>query len=75
LGVLRRKRRGIHPEEIDHEWMMKFIEHRISDKRVLRHVKKWLNAGVLEDGKVTQAEYGTPQGGSTTPPTILQNWE
>lgn len=62
-------------DTIDHEWLMKFIEHRIVDKRVLRHIRKWLNAGVLEDGKTWQAEYGTPQGGSATPPTILQNWE
>ena len=54
-------------DTIDHEWMMKFIEHRISDKRVLRHIRKWLNAGVLEDGKIWQAEYGTPQGGSISP--------
>lgn len=54
-------------DTIDHGWMMKFIEHRISDKRVLRHIKKWLNAGVLEDGKVRRAEYGTPQGGSISP--------
>ena len=62
-------------DTIDHEWLLKFVEHRIADKRVLRHIKKWLNAGVLEDGKIWQAAYGTPQGGSITPPTILQNWE
>ena len=54
-------------DTIDHEWMMKFIEHRIADRRVLRHIKKWLNAGVLEDGKIWQADYGTPQGGSISP--------
>ncbi len=54
-------------DAIDHEWLMKFIEHRIVDKRVLRHVKKWLNAGVLEDGKRTRAERGSPQGGSISP--------
>jgi RNA-directed DNA polymerase len=54
-------------DTIDHEWLVKFVEHRIVDKRVLRHVKKWLNAGVLEDGKTWQAEYGTPQGGSISP--------
>jgi len=54
-------------DTIDHEWLLKFIEHRISDKRVLRHIKKWLLAGVLEDGKIWQAEYGTPQGGSLSP--------
>ena len=54
-------------DAIDHGWMMKFIEHRIADQRVVRHVKKWLNAGVLEDGVRTQAEHGTPQGGSISP--------
>jgi group II intron reverse transcriptase/maturase len=54
-------------DTIDHEWLLKFIEHRIADKRVLRHIKKWLNAGVLEDGKIWQAEYGTPQGGNISP--------
>ena len=52
---------------IDHEWLVKFIEHRIADKRVVRHVKKWLNAGVLEDGKCKRAKQGTPQGGSVSP--------
>lgn len=54
-------------DAIDHEWLVKFIEHRIADQRVLRHVKKWLNAGVLEDGQVTRAQEGTPQGGSISP--------
>jgi group II intron reverse transcriptase/maturase len=54
-------------DAIDHEWMVKFIEHRIADKRVVRHVKKWLHAGVLEDGEWAQVERGTPQGGSVSP--------
>ena len=54
-------------DAIDHDCLMKMIELRIGDQRVLRHIKKWLNAGVLEDGKKTQAEYGTPQGGSISP--------
>ena len=54
-------------DAIDHEWLIKFIEHRIADQRVIRQVRKWLKAGVLEDGKVTQAEEGTPQGGSASP--------
>lgn len=54
-------------DAIDHEWLMKFVEHRISDKRVLRHIQKWLNAGVLQDGEVRLAEQGTPQGGSISP--------
>jgi len=54
-------------DAIDHAWLIKFIEHRIADQRVIRHVRKWLNAGVLEDGTVTRAEEGTPQGGSISP--------
>jgi len=54
-------------DAIDHDCLMTMIEHRIGDQRVLRHIKKWLNAGVLEDGTKTQAEYGTPQGGSISP--------
>ncbi|MBW1695770.1 MAG: group II intron reverse transcriptase/maturase [Deltaproteobacteria bacterium] len=54
-------------DAIDHGWLMKFIEHRIADKRVVRHIKKWLNAGVLEQGAVTHKEGGVPQGGSVSP--------
>ena len=65
-GMLDADIRGFF-DAIDHEWLMKFVEHRIADQRVLRHIKKWLNAGVMEDGKRTQAEKGTPQGGSVSP--------
>ena len=54
-------------DSINHEWLIKFMEHRIADKRVIRHVRKWLKAGVLEDGVKTVAEKGTPQGGSISP--------
>lgn len=54
-------------DAIDHEWLTKFIEHRIADQRVVRQIRKWLKAGVLEDGKVTRAEEGTQQGGSISP--------
>ena len=54
-------------DSISHEWLGKFIEHRIADKRVLRHIRKWLNAGVLEDGRRTYSEEGVPQGGSVSP--------
>jgi group II intron reverse transcriptase/maturase len=54
-------------DAIDHEWLVQFVEHRIADRRVIRHIKKWLRAGVLEDGKRTQADHGTPQGGSISP--------
>ena len=54
-------------DAIDHGWLMKFVEHRIADQRVLRLIQKWLNAGVLEDGKRMRVEEGTPQGGSASP--------
>jgi RNA-directed DNA polymerase len=54
-------------DTLDHEWLVKFVEHRIADQRVVRHVQKWLNAGVLEDGKLVWQEEGTPQGGSISP--------
>jgi RNA-directed DNA polymerase len=54
-------------DAIDHESLMKFIELRIADKRVLRHIKKWLNAGVMEDGTKFFSEEGVPQGGSISP--------
>jgi len=54
-------------DAIDHGWLVRFVEHRIADQRVVRHVKKWLNAGVLEDGTRTRNEEGVPQGGSISP--------
>src|SRR6516165_5281430 len=52
---------------ISHEWPVKFLEHRIADRRVVRLIQKWLNAGVLEEGKRIRVEEGTPQGGSASP--------
>lgn len=52
---------------ISHEWLVKFVEHRIADRRVVRLIQKWLRAGVLEDGKHLRVEEGTPQGGSASP--------
>lgn len=54
-------------DAIDHECLVKLIEHRIADRRVVRLIQKWLNAGVLEDGKWTRSEVGTPQGGGISP--------
>jgi len=54
-------------DAMDHGWLVRFIEHRIADQRVVRHIKKWLNAGVLEDGTRTRSEEGVPQGGSISP--------
>jgi group II intron reverse transcriptase/maturase len=52
---------------LDHDWLTKFVEHRIADKRVLRLITKWLNAGVIEDGKWMASETGAPQGASASP--------
>src|SRR5207249_4342477 len=52
---------------ISHEWLVKFVEHRIADRRVVRLIQKWLKAGVLEEGKHVRMEEGTPQGGSASP--------
>lgn len=54
-------------DAIDHGWLMKFVEHRIADKRVLRLIQKWLSAGVMEEGRWTQSNEGTPQGATASP--------
>jgi RNA-directed DNA polymerase len=54
-------------DTLKHEWLVKFLEHRIADQRVIRLIQKWLNAGVLEDGKRNVSEVGTVQGGSISP--------
>ncbi len=52
---------------LDHQWLMRFLEHRIADRRVLRLIGKWLAAGVIEKGSWTQYEEGVPQGASVSP--------
>jgi RNA-directed DNA polymerase len=54
-------------DAIDRGWLLKFVEHRVADQRVVRLIRKWLNAGVLEDGVRTHSETGTVQGGSISP--------
>ena len=54
-------------DTIDHGWLVKFLEHRIADQRIIRLVQKWLAAGVLENGEWRKIEEGTPQGGSASP--------
>jgi len=54
-------------DSLSQEWLVQFIEHRIGDRRVVRLIQKWLRAGVLEEGKLTVNEEGTPQGGSASP--------
>ena len=56
---------------LDQSWLLKFIEHRIADKRVLHLIQKWLKAGVIEDGVWSKTEEGTPQGASVS--TLLAN--
>jgi len=52
---------------IDHGWLIKFVEHRIADRRILRLIRKWLRAGVSEDGIWSKTEVGTPQGAVASP--------
>src|SRR5207247_5997968 len=54
-------------DTLDHGWLIRFIEHRVADRRVVRLIQKWLNAGVLEEGQRTRSEVGTVQGGSISP--------
>ena len=74
VGISRRKVnwiidadiRGFY-DNISHQWLMKFVEHRIADRRMLRLVKKWLRAGVSEDGEWSPTKVGTPQGAVISP--------
>ena len=52
---------------VSQEWLVKFVEHRIGDKRIIRLIRKWLRAGILEDGTVTVSERGTGQGSVASP--------
>jgi group II intron reverse transcriptase/maturase len=54
-------------DEIDHDWMLKFLEHRIADKRIIALIRKWLKVGVIEDGRRIAATKGTPQGAVVSP--------
>ena len=78
VGMLTRKVNWIVDADIrgffdtlDHEWLVKFIEHRIGDPRVVRLIQKWLRAGVMEQGQWQAVEEGTPQGGVISP--LLSN--
>ena len=74
VGLTRRKVNWVLDADIrgffdtlNHEWLVKFVEHRIADARVVRLIRKWLRVGVVQDGVRTQSEVGTPQGGSISP--------
>ena len=53
-------------DTISHEWMLKFVQHRVADRRILRLIQKWLKAGVMEEGVWLETEMGTPQGAVMT---------
>ena len=65
-GVLDADIRGFF-DAINHDWLMKFIEHRIADRRILRLIRKWLRAGVSDEGTWSQTTVGTPQGAVISP--------
>jgi RNA-directed DNA polymerase len=54
-------------DEVNQEWLIRFLEHRIGDRRIIRLIRKWLKAGVLENGVVTVSERGTGQGAVISP--------
>jgi group II intron reverse transcriptase/maturase len=74
VGITRRKVNYVLDADIsdfftglDQSWLVKFLEHRIADERVLRLIQKWLRAGVIEDGEWSSTEEGTAQGASVSP--------
>ena len=54
-------------DTVSHDWMLRFLEHRIGDRRLLHLISKWLKAGVMEEGVVTATQTGTPQGAVVSP--------
>ena len=54
-------------DSISHEWMLRFVQHRVADRRILRLIQKWLKAGVMEEGQWSETEIGTPQGAVVSP--------
>jgi len=74
VGIMRRKVNWILDadirsffDEIGHDWLLKFVKHRIADRRILRLIGKWLRAGVSEEGQWSKTERGTPQGSVASP--------
>lgn len=74
VGLVRRKVSWVLDADIrsffdrmSHEWIMRFVQHRVADKRILRLIQKWLKAGVLEEGQWKETEAGTPQGAVVSP--------
>ena len=74
VGIVRKKVNWVLDADIrgffdgiSHAWMVKFVEHRLADRRILRLIRKWLRAGVLEEGQWSKTEVGTPQGAVASP--------
>ena len=61
-------------DRVNHDILMSRIAQRIDDKRVLRIIRRFLEAGLLQHGVCVERYEGTPQGGPLAPPTILQTW-
>lgn len=68
-------------DNVDHEWLIKFLEHDIADKNFIEIIKKFLKAGIMENGKYLESEIGTPQGNGASPILaniylhyVLDNW-
>ena len=78
VGIMRRKVNWILDldirsffDKLQHEWLVRFVEHRIGDRRVVRLIQKWLKAGAVEDGQWFETKEGSPQGSVISP--ILAN--
>ena len=54
-------------DAVSHDWLIRFVEHRVRDRRMIRLIRKWLKAGGMEDGQVTPGKVGTPQGAVISP--------
>jgi group II intron reverse transcriptase/maturase len=54
-------------DNLSHDWLLKFVQHRVADRRILRLIQKWLKAGVMEEGEWKDTEMGTPQGSVISP--------
>src|SRR5262249_35868576 len=74
VGIMRKRVNWILDADIrdffgslSHEWLVKFIEHRVADRRILRLCRKWLRAGVSEEGEWSKTEVGVPQGSVVSP--------
>jgi RNA-directed DNA polymerase len=74
VGVLRKRVNWVLDADIrgffdamSHYWILRFLEHRIADKRILRLIAKWLRVGIIEDGRVTRSQRGAPQGAVISP--------